>query len=142
MSAEGLIRYGGRIDPGVSSRQDCVEPFIRANQAWAQIADAPIPYRDIDTEDHHAWAIMGEMVFWMSRTDDDASQGRMTVLFDDLTRLPAALPDVLQGSQPQSRGNGKRPDTEPAAFRRASTGLQRSRPEPSARLRTAPVVLP
>lgn len=90
-----LIRIGNRIDPDSNCPQDCVRCFIMAHEAWAQIADEPIPYLDISSEDHRAWATAGELIFWLNRKDKDSS-GRISFLLDELTHFPKAVPDVLK----------------------------------------------
>jgi hypothetical protein len=91
-----LLRYGDRIESDGFCPQDCVATFIKANEAWARVASEPIPYNNIDSDDHRAWAIIGELVFWVNRESSVRDPGRIAFLCDELMRLPAALPDVLR----------------------------------------------
>ena len=89
-----LVRYGSRIDSEGFCPQDCVETFIRANEAWAMIATEPIPYSNVDSEDHRAWAAVGQLVFWINRRDVADRSERIAFLCDELMSVPAALPDI------------------------------------------------
>lgn len=120
-----LLRYGGRIVTDAFSAQDSVAMFIMANEAWARLADAPIPYRDVDSAGHQAWAIIGESVFWMNRPDDEASRGRLRVLFDELTDLPAELPDVFKQLGHSHKGMGNAP-TLAQLLKRHPDGIRRA----------------
>jgi hypothetical protein len=104
-----LRRYGSRVDPEAFSSQDCVDCFIMANEAWAKIANEPIPYREISSPDHQAWAIIGELIFWSNRQDNSESAGRISFLCDELMRFPTALPDVLVEIGSSHKGMGTAP---------------------------------
>jgi hypothetical protein len=103
-----LVRIGSRIDPDSFCPQDCVKCFIIAHEAWARIADQPIPYRDVSSDDHRVWAIVGELIFWLNRKDKDSS-GRMSFLLGELTRFPKAVPDVLKQIGHSQMGMGPAP---------------------------------
>lgn len=91
-----LRRYGARIDPNAFCPQECVTCFILAHEAWAKIANNPIPYQDVSSEDHRVWAIVGEFIFWLGDQDNTESAGRISFLCDELLRFPRALPGVLR----------------------------------------------
>jgi hypothetical protein len=104
-----LCRYGGRIDPKVFSSQDYVECFIIANQAWAQISGEPIPYSEMSSPDDQAWAIVGELIFWLNRPDGKEAAGRVAFLCGKLRHIPRALPDVLREIAHSHKGMGSAP---------------------------------
>ena len=45
--------------------------------------------------DHQVWAVLGELLFWLSRKGGDFS-GRISFLFQGLKSYPEALPDALR----------------------------------------------
>ena len=90
-----LARYGGRIDAECFCPQDAVACFVMANQAWAQISDVPMRYQDESSNDHRAWAIVGEIIFWLNHSQG-GSGDRVAFLCRELARYSEALPDVLR----------------------------------------------
>lgn len=90
-----LARLGSRIDGDAFCPQETVETFVVANEAWATVSEAPMRYADVSSPDHQVWAIVGELIFWLSRSDCENSSARVRVLFQDMTRRPQAVPDVL-----------------------------------------------
>jgi len=103
-----LSRIGSRIDPLSTCPQNSVESFIMAHEAWAQLSGQPIPYRDASSEDHLAWSVMGELVFWLNRKDTDSS-GRVSFLCGELARHAEAVPDVLRQIARSHKGMGSAP---------------------------------
>jgi hypothetical protein len=89
-----LIRYGSKIDSDTLCPQDSVSCYIMAHQAWAEIADEPIAYSDIPSEDHRVWAIVGELIFWLKRKNSKVC--RVSFLLEQLVHFPRAVPDVLR----------------------------------------------
>jgi hypothetical protein len=90
-----LARYGGRIDPESHCPQDNVACFVTANEAWAQIADQPLPYLDSSSPDHRVWAVLGDLLYWLNRRDRDSAE-RVSFLSQELKSYPEALPDALR----------------------------------------------
>ena len=94
-AAELVSRYACRVDPDTLFPAARVECFVTAQEVWAQVASEPIPYKDIVSEDHHVWAIVGELIFWLSQAGE-RSAGRTSFLCSELARFPLAVPDVLR----------------------------------------------
>lgn len=91
---DALTRYGSRIDPKSFCPQDFVSCYILAHQAWATLADEPIPYGDDSSEDHRVWGIVGELIFWLNRKKEEPV-GRISYLCSELVQFPKAVPGVL-----------------------------------------------
>ena len=74
---------------------ETVESFVVANEAWATFSKEPLRYADLSSLDHRAWAIAGELIFWLSRSAGENNTARVETLFLDLLAVPEAVPDVL-----------------------------------------------
>jgi Nuclease-related domain len=95
-----LARYGSRIDADNVWPQESVEAFTLANEAWAGFGSGPIPYGEISSDDHRAWAIIGELIFWIRRGMTPENAGRIKFLSNELLSVPAAIPDVMRRLAP------------------------------------------
>lgn len=90
-----LARLGSRVDGDAFCPQETVETFVVANEAWAAISEAPIPYADVSSPDHHVWAIAGELIFWLNRSDCENNSARVSILLQDMLQRPQAVPLLL-----------------------------------------------
>lgn len=84
-------RYAATIDGQSSFAQDTSAAFLLAIEGCARFMDTPPPYVGGDTPPHHAWRIVGEIVFWTYRQSSMARG--LWSQFEGPARLAAA--DVL-----------------------------------------------